>query len=102
MSGGNSCVGTEWMAAHRDDVIGECEAMVSREGLREELDWASAKISSQIWVLNLGILGTTWSLLLSGSAERTDAARLKFTFVEARWIFVFCLLGLFCDLAQYL
>jgi hypothetical protein len=73
-------------------------SMPTKEKLLAEQEWASAKISSQICVLNLGALGTTWSLLISGAVSD----KVKITFSEARWILLLCFLGLAFDLGQYL
>jgi hypothetical protein len=72
--------------------------MPSKETLLKDLDWVTEKISTQIWVLNLGTLGTTWSLLITA----TIPDRFKLTFVQARWVFLFCFLALLCELGQYL
>jgi hypothetical protein len=76
--------------------------MKSRKDLLEELNWTTEKISSQVWILNLGILGTTWSLLISRADPDKSAAKFNISFFEARWIIVLCLLGLLCDMGQYL
>jgi hypothetical protein len=39
--------------------------MPKKADLISELDWITNKISSQVWTLNLGTLGTTWSLLIA-------------------------------------
>jgi hypothetical protein len=72
--------------------------MARKEKLLEDLNWITDKISSQIWILNLGTLGTTWSLLVVG----TPANPVKITFIEARWIFLFCFSALMCEMAQHL
>jgi hypothetical protein len=70
--------------------------MPDRDELRDELNWVTEKISSQIWILNIGTLGTTWTLIISPPSQ------LKFTFAEASWILILCLFGLMSDLLQYL
>jgi hypothetical protein len=70
--------------------------MPDSKQLREELDWVTAKLSSQTWILNLGLLGTTWSLIMSVHSQ----ARL--TFAEARPTLVACIIGLTFDVIQYL
>lgn len=72
--------------------------MAKKEDLLKDLDWVTEKISSQVWILNLGTLGTTWSLLIT----TTIPDKLKITFVEARWIFVSCIAALLCEMGQYL
>ena len=39
--------------------------MPTKDDLLSELDWVTEKISSQVWTLNVGTLGTTWSLLIA-------------------------------------
>jgi hypothetical protein len=72
--------------------------MPTKDELTEELDWITNKISALVWVLNLGTLGITWSLLIT----TTIPDRLKITFVQARWIFLLSLLALLFELLQYL
>ena len=67
--------------------------MTNKAKLMEDLNWTTEKISSQTWILNLGILGTTWTLLISGAADKATSSKLNITFLEVRWIFVLCLLG---------
>jgi hypothetical protein len=57
-----------------------------------ELNWTSEKISSLVWSLNVGTLGTTWSLLIAN----------RFSIRNAIWIFVPCLVSLLCEMAQYI
>jgi hypothetical protein len=71
---------------------------IPREELFKDLNWVTEKISSQVWLLNLGTLGTTWSLLITS----TIPDKLKITFFEARWIFVLCILALLCEMGQHL
>jgi hypothetical protein len=73
--------------------------MADKKDLLAELYIVTSKLSSQVWVLNLGVLGTTWTSLISSSSV---ADKFKFTFAEARWIFLLCILGLLSDLLQYL
>jgi hypothetical protein len=70
--------------------------MATKGDLIKELDWITEKISSQVWTLNLGTLGTTWSLLIASNPN------IQFTPRNALWIVVPCLLSLLCELAQYL
>jgi hypothetical protein len=72
--------------------------MATKEDLVKELNWVTEKISSQVWTLNLGTLGTTWSLLIASGLP----ANIRFTTRDAIWIFVLSLLSLLCEMAQYL
>jgi hypothetical protein len=47
--------------------------MAVKENLLKDLDWVTEKISSQVWTLNLGTLGTTWSLLITTSVPDNRA-----------------------------
>jgi len=64
----------------------------TKNDLISELDWITNKISSLVWTLNVGALGTTWSLLIAN----------RFTFRNAIWIFVPCILSILCEMGQYL
>jgi hypothetical protein len=66
--------------------------MATKAELLKELDWITAKISSLVWTLNVGALGTTWSLLIAS----------RFTFRNAIWIFVPSILSILCEMGQYL
>jgi hypothetical protein len=66
--------------------------MATKGDLIKELDWTSEKISSLVWTLNVGALGTTWSLLIAN----------RFTFKNAIYIFVPCILSILCEMGQYL
>src|SRR5215467_1051027 len=66
--------------------------MAKKADLLSELDWITNKISSLVWTLNVGALGTTWSLLIAN----------RFTFRNAIWIFVPCILSILCEIGQYL
>ena len=66
--------------------------MATKTELVEELNWITAKISSLVWTLNVGALGTTWSLLIAS----------RFTFRNAVWIFVPSILSILCEMGQYL
>lgn len=72
--------------------------MATKETLLKELDWVTEKISSQVWTLNLGTLGTTWSLLITAAVPD----KLKLTIADARWIFGLSLVALLCEMGQYL
>jgi hypothetical protein len=72
--------------------------MATKKELRSELDWITEKISSQVWILNLGTLGTTWSLLIASGLP----AGLRFTTRNAIWVFIPSLLSLLCEMGQYL
>jgi hypothetical protein len=72
--------------------------MPTRQELYKELDWVTEKISSQIWTLNLGTLGTTWALLITSSIPE----KFRLTFAEARWIFLASVCALLCEMGQYL
>jgi hypothetical protein len=72
--------------------------MPTKADLLSELNWVTNKISSQVWTLNVGTLGTTWSLLITGGLP----GDLRFTTRNAIWIFVPCLLSLLAEMAQYL
>ena len=66
--------------------------MPKKADLLSELDWVTSKISSLVWTINVGALGTTWSLLIAK----------QFSFLNAIWIFVPSILSLLCEMAQYL
>jgi hypothetical protein len=66
--------------------------MPKKADIVEELNWITEKISSLVWSLNVGTLGTTWSLLIAN----------RFSIRNAIWIFVPCLLSLLCEMAQYI
>jgi hypothetical protein len=66
--------------------------MAKKDALLKELDWITEKISSQVWTLNVGALGTAWSLLIAN----------RFSIRNAVWVFVPSLLSLLCEMAQYL
>jgi hypothetical protein len=72
--------------------------MASKDTLLAELNWVTEKISSQIWTVNLGTLGTTWSLLITAGLPE----RFKFTIEDVRWILLLGLVALLCELGQYL
>jgi|SRR5262245_38594388 len=65
--------------------------MATKADLLSELNWITEKISSLVWTLNVGVLGTTWSLLIARS----------FTFRNAIWIFVPSILSIICEIGQY-
>jgi CDP-diglyceride synthetase len=65
--------------------------MPKKDDIVTELNWTSEKISSLVWSLNVGTLGTTWSLLIAN----------RFSIRNAIWILVPCLLSLLCEMAQY-
>jgi hypothetical protein len=66
--------------------------MPKKADLVSELNWITEKISSQVWTLNLGTLGTTWSLVLADGL----------TILHAIWVFVPGLISLVCEMGQYL
>ena len=66
--------------------------MATKAELKSQLDWITEKISSLVWTLNVGALGTTWSLLIAS----------RFTFRNAIWIFVPSILSILCEIGQYL
>jgi hypothetical protein len=73
--------------------------MRSKDKLLEDLDWLTDKISSAVWKLSVGTLGTTWSLLIaSGSIPE----RLRFGNREAYPILLLCILAMMFDMIQYL
>jgi hypothetical protein len=71
--------------------------MPTKEDLLKELDWLSDKISTQVWTLNLALLGTAWSLLIVGGPEGA-----RFSTRNALWVFVPCVASLLCQTFQYL
>jgi len=73
--------------------------MQSKESLTTQLDWITDKISSRVWTLNVGTLGTTWSLLI---AAMNIPESLRFTTTNSLPMFVLCGLAMMCDLVQYL
>jgi hypothetical protein len=72
--------------------------MIKKEKIIDDLNWITEKISSLVWYINLGTLGTTWSSVIGTS--KYDAFRI--TFFEARWIFILCLSALLCEMGQYI
>ena len=72
--------------------------MATKDDLRSELDWITEKISSQVWTLNLGTLGTTWSLLIASGLP----TGLRFITRNAIWVFIPTLLSLLCEMGQLL
>jgi hypothetical protein len=72
--------------------------MATKESLLEDLRRVTEKISSQVWTLNLGTLGTTWSLLIASGLPEN----IRFTTRNAIWVFVPSLLSLLCEMGQYL
>jgi hypothetical protein len=71
--------------------------MPDKKELIDELNWITEKISSQVWTLNLGILGTTWTLLIA-----TTNTKLQFQQAEAFPILFLCIASLTCEMLQYL
>jgi hypothetical protein len=71
--------------------------MATKEKLLEELNYLTEKISSLVWTLNVGVLGTTWSLLITTVPENV-----RFSVRNAFWVFVPSLLSIVGELAQYL
>jgi hypothetical protein len=57
--------------------------MATKEKLLEELNYLTEKISSLVWTLNVGVLGTTWSLLITTVPENV-----RFSVRNAFWVFV--------------
>jgi hypothetical protein len=92
-----------WERSAKDQPVEEYEEEVSfmlpKDELLKSLDGLTEKISSQIWTLNLGTLGTTWSLLIASS---TIPEKLRFGSREAYPILILCLVTMGLDLAQYL
>jgi hypothetical protein len=72
--------------------------MATKKELLDELDWLTDKISTQIWTLNLGTLATTWSLLIAGGSVE----KLRIGPSNAIPIMVLCIIGMLCELGQYL
>lgn len=72
--------------------------MATKENLLKDLDRVTEKISAQVWTLNLGTLGTTWSLLITTSVPE----KLRFSLTDSRWIFLICFCALLCEMGQYL
>jgi len=66
--------------------------MPKKADLLSELDWVTNKISSQVWTLNVGSLGTAWSLLIAD----------RFSTRNAIPVFVPSLLSILCEMGQYL
>jgi hypothetical protein len=71
--------------------------MPTKKDLVDELNWITDKISSQVWTLNLGVLGTTWTLLIA-----TTNTKLQFQPAEAFPILFLCIASLTCEMLQYL
>jgi hypothetical protein len=72
--------------------------MATKENLLTDLAKVTDKISSQVWTLNLGTLGTTWSLLIASGLPEN----IRFSTRNAIWVFVPCLFSLLCEMGQYL
>jgi len=72
--------------------------MATKKELIANLDWVTEKISGQVWKLNLGILATTWSLIIASN----PSDKVHLTTRTAIWILVPCLLSLICEMGQYL
>ena len=72
--------------------------MADKKVLTDDLNKLTEKISSQVWTLNLGTLGTTWSLLVASGFPES----IRFTTRNAIWVFVPCLLSLLFEMGQYL
>jgi hypothetical protein len=71
--------------------------MADKSKLLEELNWTTDKISSQVWILNFGSLGTAWTLLIAA-----NSATYRLMAADVRWIFIFCITGLLCEFLQHL
>ena len=72
--------------------------MATKAQIIGDLNWTTEKLSSLIWYINIGTLGTAWSAVISTAKD--DA--FKVTFYEARWIFALCLVALLFELGQYI
>src|SRR5262245_42451897 len=66
--------------------------MPKKADLIAELNWITEKISSLVWTLNVGTLGTTSSLLIAD----------RLTVLHAIWVFVPSLISLVFEMGQYL
>jgi hypothetical protein len=71
--------------------------MQHKKDLLADLDWLTDKISSEVWTLNLGILGTTWTLLIT-----TTNTKYQLQPAEALPILFLCIASLACQMLQYL
>jgi hypothetical protein len=71
--------------------------MPTKTDLYAELNWITEKISSLVWTLNLGALGTTWTLLIA-----TTNTKLQFQPAEAFPILFLCIASLTFEMLQYL
>jgi hypothetical protein len=71
--------------------------MATKGDLYRELDYLSEAISTQVWILSLSVIGTTWGLLIlpAGSPLQSFAA------IDALPIFVSCFIALLFHLLQY-
>lgn len=71
--------------------------MATKEDLYGELNYQSETISSQVWILSLSVIGTTWGLLIlpAGSPLQSFAA------IDALPIFLSCFIALLFHLLQY-
>jgi hypothetical protein len=73
--------------------------VVTKNKIIEELNFLTEKLSSLTWTINLGVLGTTWSLLIaSGTVPQT----VRLQTGEAIPILSLCLLALLFEMFQYL
>jgi hypothetical protein len=73
--------------------------MADKQKLIDDLNWVTEKISSEIWIINLGTLGTTWALLI---ASGNVAYPFRLQIGDAKPILIVSLLGLIGELLQHL
>lgn len=76
------------------------EAMPDTETIRDDLDWVSDKLSSRVWSVSLGVLGTCIAFIIesakgSGSPPFISPDR-------AIWPILFSLAALLFDFLQYI
>jgi hypothetical protein len=78
--------------------LGKAGTMATRQNLLDELNWITDKISSGIWTVNFGVLGTAWALLVGSDTSN----RFRLEANDVKWVFILCLGGLLGELLQYL
>jgi hypothetical protein len=71
--------------------------MADKDSLIKNLDYLTETISSQVWILNLSVLATTWAL----SVTPTGSVVQSFAPNDALPIFGLCILSMICHLLQY-
>jgi hypothetical protein len=71
--------------------------MAPKESLIEDLDNVTEKLSTKVWTLNLGTLGTIWALLITTNLPNNIHIDVR----DAAWVLILCFFSLVCDMGQY-